>query len=160
MIKNLKPSKNSKYKSGYYKPINENKYVGQYPIIYRSGWEYKFCLLCDQNKSIVKWASEPIEIKYVDLNDNKTHRYYPDFLIAIESENGLKKYVIEVKPLKDLTKPKEPKRKTQKAIKSYKRQTTVYIKNVSKMRAAKKYCADRNWEYIYVTEKNWNKLFK
>lgn len=162
MIKTVKPNKKSRYKQGYFTPVNEEKYMGggsKPKIIYRSSWEYKFCLLCDQNKSILKWSSETVEIKYIDLNDNKVHRYYPDFLIVVKYGDGIKKYLIEVKPIKDLTKPKPPKRKTQKAIKRYNKECEVYITNVSKMRAAKKYCSDRGWEFLYVTDKNWNKLF-
>jgi hypothetical protein len=160
MIKGFKPPKNSRFKNGEYKPLYESKYMGQYPIYYRSGWEYKFCLMCDNNDNIIKWASEPVEIKYMSLLDNKVHRYYPDFIITVKIEDSIKSYLVEVKPTKDIIKPKPPRNKTKKAITSYNHSVKAYIMNVSKMRYAKEWAKENNMEFVYVTEKNWNKFLR
>ena len=77
-IKNIRPSKGT-FIQGYYTPLNESKYVGPKPIVFRSSWEKKMCMYCDEKTEIVKWSSEPIKIRYVSPIDNKVHNYYPDF---------------------------------------------------------------------------------
>ena len=37
------------YVQGQYKPINPEKYVGTYPIVFRSSWEHKVMVLFDTN---------------------------------------------------------------------------------------------------------------
>ena len=63
-IKNVKPTKNSGFNQGYFNPVYPEKYAGKPPIIYRSSWELKFMKMCDNREDIVKWSSEPVEIKY------------------------------------------------------------------------------------------------
>lgn len=148
-IKNLKPSKKSGFVQGYF-PINESKkYLGTGPVIYRSSWEKKFCLYCERNPDVLHWASEPISIKYFSLVDHNYHNYFPDYLIKLS--NG-KTILIEVKPQSQLQKPTEPKRKTIKAIESYKWSFNTYLVNLSKYRAAKEFAIARGWDFMYVTE--------
>lgn len=153
-IKNIKPgSNNFKYSQGYYKPINENKYVGPKPIIYRSSWEQKFCVYCDKSEEIIKWSSEPIKIKYYNPLNKKYHHYYPDFYIKIKASDGnIKEYLVEIKPKNHIKKPDPPKRKTKKSVKNYKYAVNTYIKNLYKSRAAKKLANNRGMEYIIITE--------
>ena len=61
----------------------------------------------------------------------------------------LSRYLIEVKPLKQTTKPKKPKRQT----KGYIREAFEYARNQAKWKAAREYCADRMWEFKVITEK-------
>jgi len=138
-IKNLKPSHKSNYKQGYYNLINESKYVGPKPIIFRSGWERSFAIYCDKNKNILKWSSEPFAIKYFSLLDKKYHTYYPDFYIKIQKGSTIKEYVVEVKPSSQLKKPTKPKRKTKKAVLNYNKAIETYIINLSKFDAMKKF---------------------
>ena len=52
---------------GKYKPKNRSKYKGDpTKIIYRSLWERRFMVYCDENPSIIKWASEEVVIPYND----------------------------------------------------------------------------------------------
>ena len=88
-IKNLKPRGNSGFVQGYYEPQNPDKYIGPTPIIYRSSWERKFCIMCDTKDNVLKWSSEPVEIKYISRQDNKQHKYYPDFYMKTKNEEGL-----------------------------------------------------------------------
>lgn len=150
-IKNVKPS--SRYRGGKYTPINEKKYVGHGPIIYRSGWEKKYCLYCDNNEDIISWSSEPVAIDYYYPWDKKWHKYYPDFWIKVKTTSGsIKEYLIEIKPKSSTKLPKAPKRNTAKSVKNYKYAVKTYIKNLSKAKAAKKFAAERKMQFIIITE--------
>ena len=101
--------------SGTYKPNNPRKYKGNPTnIIYRSLWERKFMHFCDHTSTIVEWGSEEVVIPYKSPIDGRSHRYYPDFYIKVRTKSaGMKKYIIEVKPKKQVKGPVEkPKRKT------------------------------------------------
>ena len=138
------------YKGKYY-PSFPRKYKGDPTnIIYRSLWERKFMDYCDKNQNILEWASEEIAIPYRSPIDNRVHRYFPDFYMKVKETNGkIKNYVIEVKPAKQTIPPKKPKRQT----KGYIREAYEYAKNQAKWKMAKEFCADRQWEFKVVTEK-------
>ena len=136
------------YKS-IYKPINKNKYHGDIEsIVCRSSWERKMCKYLDLNKNVLKWSSEEISIPYFSNVDNKWHKYYPDFLAEIlDSNNNIKKYMIEVKPEKQ-TKP--PKKKNSR---TYLNEMKTFSINISKWEAAKKVCDENGWIFKIITEK-------
>ena len=138
------------YKGKYY-PSFPRKYKGDPTnIIYRSLWERKFMVYCDKNQNILEWASEEIAIPYRSPIDNRVHRYFPDFYMKVKETNGkIKNYVIEVKPAKQSKPPAKPKRQT----KGYIREAYEYARNQAKWKMAKEYCADRQWEFKVVTEK-------
>ena len=138
------------YKGKYY-PSYPRKYKGDPTnIIYRSLWERKFMVYCDKNESILEWASEEIAIPYRSPIDNRVHRYFPDFYMKVKERGGkVKRYVIEVKPAKQTIPPKKPKRQT----KGYIREAYEYARNQAKWKMAKEFCADRQWEFKVVTEK-------
>lgn len=162
-IKKVKPTNKGKYKQGYYKPKNPHKYKGEYPIIYRSSWERKFCYWCDLNEEIIEWMSEPISVDYISILDNKVHKYYPDFYFKIKNgfdKDGnqlFRKCIAEIKPKAQLIKPNEPKRKTKKALKNYKLAYEAYVRNLCKSEALKKVAHKRNYEVMFITEDS--KLF-
>ena len=54
----------SKYANGKYQIKNLEKYIGKKTPTYRSSWEFTFCSFCDNNPSVVNWASEAIQIPY------------------------------------------------------------------------------------------------
>ena len=138
------------YRGKYY-PSFPRKYKGDPPnIIYRSLWERKFMVYCDKNAKILEWGSEEIALPYISPHDSRVHRYFPDFYIKVQENTGkIKRYLIEVKPLKQTTKPKKPKRQT----KGYIREAFEYARNQAKWKAAREYCADRMWEFKVITEK-------
>ena len=138
------------YRGKYY-PSFPRKYKGDPTnIIYRSLWERKFMVYCDKNQNILEWASEEIAIPYRSPIDNRVHRYFPDFYMKVKETNGrIKNYVIEVKPAKQTKPPKKPKRQT----KGYIREAYEYARNQAKWKMAKEFCADRQWEFKVVTEK-------
>lgn len=158
MIKGLKPS--GKYVGGTYTPVNKNKYSGPYPIIFRSSWERQFCIYCDTNPSVLKWASEPFEIPYFNPLTQKMHRYYPDFYFETLTTSGqVKKFVAEVKPYSFLFKPKKPIKTTPKKLIQYNNSLKAYAKIILKKQASKIWCEARGYAYIFLTEKDWKKLF-
>jgi hypothetical protein len=137
--------------SGIYKPVNPQKYRGNPTrIIYRSMWERKFMVFCDSNPSIIEWGSEEIIIPYRCPTDGKVHRYYPDFYIKVRSKkNQINKYIVEVKPKKQVAGPtKEPKKKNA----AWKREVMTYVKNRAKWDAAEDFCEDRQMKFIILTE--------
>ena len=138
------------YKGKYY-PSFPRKYKGDPTnIVYRSLWERKFMVYCDKNQNILEWASEEIAIPYRSPIDNRVHRYFPDFYMKVKETNGkIKNYVIEVKPAKQTIPPKKPKRQT----KGYIREAYEYARNQAKWKMSKEFCADRQWEFKVVTEK-------
>ena len=138
------------YKGKYY-PSYPRKYKGDPTnIIYRSLWERKFMVYCDKNESILEWASEEIAIPYRSPIDNRVHRYFPDFYMKVKERGGrVKRYVIEVKPAKQTKPPVKPKRQT----KGYIREAYEYAKNQAKWKMAREFCADLQWEFKVVTEK-------
>ena len=78
------------------------------------------------------------------------HRYFPDFYLKVKEQNGtIKKYVIEVKPLKQTVEPQPPKRRTKK----YLYEAMEYAKNQAKWKAAREFCEDRRYEFKIITEK-------
>lgn len=139
---------------GRFSPKNIHKYRGDYRnIIYRSSWELKFMNYCDMRPNILEWGSEEIVIPYRSPLDNKIHRYYVDFYVKVkDSDDNIKKYLIEIKPKKQTKEPKIPKRKT----KSYVYEVTEYVKNQAKWAAAENFCLDKNWKFMILTEDNLN----
>jgi hypothetical protein len=136
---------------GKYRPTFPEKYAGDPTnIIYRSLWERKMMIYCDTNKNILEWKSEEICIPYFDPTTSKMRRYFPDFFIKVqESNGGIKKYLIEVKPEKQTSPPNKPKRQTKKYIS----EAMEFVKNQAKWKAAKEYCTDRLWEFKIITER-------
>jgi len=135
---------------GRYRPSNPKKYKGDSSnIIYRSLWERKFMVYCDNQTKILEWGSEEIVLPYRSPIDNKVHRYFPDFYIKVKESNGkIKRYIIEIKPKKQTVEPKMKKRKT----KGYIYEVYEYAKNQAKWKAAEEFCKDRMWEFKVLTE--------
>ena len=137
-------------KKSIYRPSFPQKYNGNVSnIICRSNWERKFCKWCDTNPNILEWSSEELWIRYISPVDNKSHRYFPDFIIKVkESDGKVKRYLIEVKPKKQTNPPVQKK----KSKKSYIYECTTYAVNQAKWKAAKEWCDDRKIEFKLITE--------
>jgi len=136
---------------GKYSPSHPKKYKGDPTnIVYRSLWERKFMVYCDNNENVLEWGSEEIVLPYRSPIDNKIHRYFPDFYIKYKDVNGkIKRSLIEVKPMSQCSPPKKPQRQTKK----YLNEAYEYAKNQAKWKAAREFCADRMWEFKVLTEK-------
>lgn len=135
---------------GTYRPINRKKYIGDpNKITYRSLWERSFMVYCDKNDAILAWASEEVVIPYISPIDNKVHRYFPDFYIKVrQKDQSIKNMLVEIKPKKQCSPPKIPKRKT----KSYLNEVKTWGVNQAKWKAAKEWCDDRKFEFKLITE--------
>jgi len=145
-------NEDSKYRQGKYRPQNPEKYNGDPTnIVYRSSYELKFMQYCDLTENIISYQSEEFWIPYRSPIDNKVHRYFPDFFVKYKDKNGNNRHlVVEIKPQKDLKMPEtNPKRKT----KSWAYAVKTWAVNQAKWEAAREYCADRNYEFRVLTEK-------
>tara|TARA_B100000900_G_scaffold147728_1_gene125281 strand:- start:3083 stop:3523 length:441 start_codon:yes stop_codon:yes gene_type:complete len=138
--------------SGRFKPKNYKKYKGDPTnVFYRSLWERRFMVYCDNNPNILEWGSEEIIIPYKSPLDKKVHRYFPDFFIKYKNSSGkIIREIIEVKPKRHLSPPKEPKRKT----KRYLGEVNTYIVNQAKFKAAEEFCKDRKLGFRILTEEH------
>ena len=136
--------------SGKFKPKNYKKYKGDpTKIVYRSLWERRFMVYCDNNDKIIEWGSEELIIPYRSPLDKKVHRYFPDFYIKYLNKKGnVVREIIEVKPKKQLRPPKTPKRQT----KRYLQECATFMVNQAKWKAAEEYCSDRKMKFRFLTE--------
>jgi hypothetical protein len=91
----------SKWAQGVYTPKNPDKYVGKGLPRYRSGWEWSFFQFCDNNDSVLQWASEAISIPYRNPVTGKHSNYVPDIFMTYRTKNNkVCAEVIEIKPKK------------------------------------------------------------
>jgi hypothetical protein len=121
------------------------KYMGNPAnIIMRSSWETKFAIWCDKNPQVIKWNSEETVIPYLSPVDGKIHRYFVDFKIQTLNK---KIYLVEIKPKQQTLPPKGTKK-----TKRYLTEASTYLVNQSKWEYATRYCKERNWEFIILTE--------
>lgn len=147
-IKNLKPSKSSRYEQGY---INAQSCKKIFPhflkekVIYRSSYEKTFIYWCEKSPRIKHWASECIAIPYLN-HDGKWHRYYPDFFV--EYSDG-RFAVIEIKPSSQTHKP----------VNENSWFGMEWRKNYCKWKTTKEFCEARGWEFKILTEKTINRMF-
>ena len=136
---------------GRYTPQNPKKYRGDYKnIIYRSLWERKFMVYCDQSNNIIEWGSEEVIIPYISPLDGRVHRYFPDFYIKVKQASGkLKKFIIEVKPKKQCSPPNpNPNRRTKRWIS----EVRTWGVNEAKWKSAVDWCDDNGMEFKILTE--------
>ena len=133
----------SKYAQGNYQIKNPAKYVGNKTPTYRSSWEFTFMQFCDNNPSILQWASEAVHINYRNPLTGKNTIYVPDFLITYIDANGQQHAeVIEIKPQKETT---------LEGAKGIRNQAAAIL-NMSKWAAARAWCAANKLSFRVVTE--------
>lgn len=111
------------YVQGQYRPANPSKYVGTYPIYFRSSWEHKVMVMFDSNPNITGWASESLKIPYQNPFTGKYTVYIPDFVVTYTDADGKKHAeIIEVKPSKEtfLEQAKSQRAKAAVALNSFK----------------------------------------
>ena len=136
--------------SGIYKVKNPKKYKGDFTkVIFRSGWELKVFIWCDNNPDVREWSSEEVVIPYYYAVDKKYHRYFVDLKIKYKSG---KVVLVEIKPEKETELPKASK------TKKYMTEALTYVKNMNKWEAAENYAKDRGWEFQVWTENTLQEL--
>jgi hypothetical protein len=140
-----------KFRQGVYKPTNSNKYIGSNYPMYRSGWELKFFRWADTNENVVAWGSENIIIPYINPLDNKVHRYFVDnYVVFKDKEGNKKKFLIEIKPSKQVEKPSSRGNKKQSTVLH---EQVTWVTNQAKWEAAKKWADKKGCQFIILTEK-------
>lgn len=134
----------AKWAQGIYMVQNPDKYIGKGRPKYRSGWEFTFMQFCDNNKNVLKWASEPLFIPYRSPLDGKMHNYVPDFLVVYQNKYGAQvAEMVEIKP------------KKQSLIESRvanARDKLVVAVNHAKWGAAMAYCKQAGLTFRVITE--------
>lgn len=135
--------KRKKFKQGKFQPKNPEKYIGTYPIKYRSSWELVFMNVCDSNSNIKQWASESIKIPYRHPFTGRPTIYIPDFLVYYVDKHGKSKVeVLEIKPAKQSIAEK---------ARGTKAKMIVAI-NKAKWTAAQRWCKRNGMVFRVMTE--------
>lgn len=133
----------SKYAQGKYQIQNPAKYVGNKTPTYRSGWEWTFMQFCDNNPSVIQWASEAVRINYRNPLTGKNTIYVPDFLITYQDANGRQHAeIVEIKPKKETT---------LEGAKNIRDQASAIL-NMAKWEAARVWCKAHGLNFRVVTE--------
>ena len=147
----------SKTLKGKFRPRNPEKYKGNVgEILYRSSWELAFMKWLDHNESVIMWQSEEKCIWYYNPVTKKKARYFPDFIVKYQGNDGLlREEVVEIKPQRQVDGPPlKPKRKT----KSWEQSVKTYAINRAKWKAAVEWAENRGMSFRLLTEKdnpNW-----
>lgn len=129
---------------GIFTPKNPQKYVGKHKPKYRSGWELTFMIFCDNNKSVLYWASEALQIPYRNPFTGKQTVYIPDFFVVYENRNKQKiAEVVEIKPKKQSL--------IESKVANAKDRMVVAL-NHAKWQAAMAYCKRFGYTFRVVTE--------
>lgn len=137
------PDSNSKYRQGEFTPKHPEKYIGKYPLIWRSSWELVFMQKMDEHPNVLQWASESISIPYVNPLTKKPSLYYPDFFVVYIDKHDKKHYeLIEIKPKSHSL--------LEKAKNLYDQAQLVI--NTAKWQAAQAFCRRRNITFRVLTE--------
>jgi hypothetical protein len=137
----------NKFLKDNFDPQNPAKYVGSYPIVYRSSWELKIMQKFDTHPDVVSWASESIKIPYIHPLTGKPTIYIPDFMVTYSDAKGnLRCEMIECKPLMEV--PGMPTG----SGKSSRRAQLIQIVNQAKWKAARSFCTKRRIYFRVMTE--------
>ena len=133
-----------KWAQGFYTPKNPKKYVGKHTPRYRSGWELTFMTFCDNNDSIIYWASESIKVPYKHPLTGKPTIYIPDFFVVYQNKRGQQvAEVVEIKPKKESI--IESKRANARTM-------AIVAVNHAKWAACSAYCKANGLGFRVVTE--------
>lgn len=134
----------AKYSQGKFQMMNPAKYAGNKTPTYRSSWEFTFMTFCDNNPSVLQWASEAVHINYRNPLTGKNTIYVPDFLMTyIDAAGQQHAELIEVKPLKETS--------LQEAGRSPRAQAAAIL-NMAKWEAARQWCRAHNLKFRVITE--------
>jgi hypothetical protein len=132
------------FAQGIYEVRNPEKYIGNHKPRYRSGWEFTFMQFCDNNKSVLKWASEALVIPYRHPLTGKPTNYIPDFFVVYQNKHGKQiAEVVEIKPKKQSL--------IESRVASARDRAVVAI-NHAKWIAASAYCKQNGFTFRVVTE--------
>jgi len=138
------------YKQGFFHPVNNNKYKGHTPIVFRSSLELKAYRSFDLNPKIISWGIESVVVPYISPADGRLHRYFVDTNITVKNDNGeIKKYLIEIKPAK---KCQPPVRSARRSKTNLLREDIEYAINTAKWNSAKQWADKNGYKFIIMNE--------
>lgn len=143
---------------GKFHPKNPQKYRGDSSkITYRSGWELKFFRFLDNHPDVIWWNSEETVIPYTSPIDGRIHRYYPDVLLKKKVEDKEEIFMIEIKPEGQTREPdirKKNNTPSGRISRRYLNEVKTYGINEAKWKSAEKYCEQKGWKFLILTEKS------
>lgn len=150
--------KHQAYKQGIFHPSNPNKCLNKKgDIVFRSFLEYKVMNLCDKNPNVLEWSSEKNIVPYNHPIEKRVARYYIDFYIQLQTESGIRKCLVEVKPERQ-TKPPVPSNRKKMSTVLY--ENVQYAINRAKWDAAKQYAKNKGMEFMLLTEQDVDRITK
>lgn len=146
--------------------------IDQVVVHYKSDWERKFCVLCDGNEKIIRWAYEPFEIPYSSPVMLRQSLYRPDIYLEISYDDGhIEKWLIEIKPVSYSVVPKPPKplppgcsdykkiMAFKKKMSSFQQKSMDIATNYAKWQAAESWCNRNMVNWFIANETNTRGLF-
>jgi hypothetical protein len=134
----------SKFARGKFTMTAPEKYVGTKMPTYRSSWELTFMRFCDTNPSILKWASEAIQIPYKDPLTGKSTVYVPDFFIQyVDKQGRMLTELVEIKPSSQQILERVGKNKFNQM---------QFVKNQAKWAAASAWCKQQGLRFRILNE--------
>lgn len=138
---------------GPYTCLNPSKYIGFKQAFYRSRMEKTLFAKLDQNPKVLRWATELFSISYIFNLDQRKHQYWIDlYYESLNKDGQLEKFIVEIKPISDLSPPKQAKNKTAKSLKNYNYKMVQYNKNISKWSAATEFSRINNMKFFIMTD--------
>ena len=147
-IKQLKPSKKSRYSQGYINPKSCRKIIDKTsPIIYRSSYEKKFIYWLESQSKVIRWGSECVCIPYI-YTDGKKHSYYPDYYVEFQNGDKIEKLIVEIKPYNQ----------TQPPVNENSWAHKEWTRNSCKWNAAMDFCKRNGYVFKILTENTIEKL--
>lgn len=143
------------YLQGRFYPKNPDKYKGNVDdIVFRSSWERGFMRFCDEEPNIIAWNSEEMKIWYhnpYDEDPTKYRRYFIDFEMWVKTKDGIKHYLVEIKPHSQTIEPRLYRTGNKTA---YGKRLKLWHINQAKWAAAKQYALTHGCEFIILTERD------
>lgn len=142
------------YVQGFYNVQRPEKYVGDVNnVVFRSSWERKMFIWCENNPSVLKWGSEIAPIVYWSEVDQKQRRYFPDiWLIMKDRDGGKQKVIVEIKPHKETIPPPKPKNNGPKTKAKYLNEAIKYQRNTDKWKAAEAFAKKYGMKFVIMDE--------
>jgi hypothetical protein len=139
-----KPRDGKRYLTGDFAERNPKKYVGDYPITFRSSYELLFMFKMEANPRVKAWAAEQIVIPY-QLREKRgnefvmvRHNYHTDATVWLHSGEV---YVCEIKPM-----ALSPLNEAQL------HNSWVHYKNGEKWRYALQWCKNQGYIFKVINE--------
>lgn len=134
---------------GKYVLKNPNKYVVNTKFIhYKSSYERRCFKYFDESKSVISWGYETVSVPYQFTG--KSHTYFIDIYAEIRNaKGGVDRYLIEIKPKKQVSAPKNSPRRNQT---NYKKELLIYNMNCAKWRYAESYAKQNGMKFKIMTE--------